>query len=98
MPRLESSQTMRSLCTQVPDSLNRFLQQPDVDVLTFETVIVIEPVRADERQADNSILCDDLFVSFGTDFLAQFGELGPSVTQRDDVFRFDCHHIFCLLH
>jgi hypothetical protein len=92
MPRLELGQTKRSLRLQVSDSLNRFLQQTDVNVLTFETVIVIESVCVDERGAAAPVLRDDFFASFGVDFLAELRELGSSMAQRDDIFGCNCHY------
>jgi hypothetical protein len=58
-----------------------------MDVFPLQSMIVIEPFRIDEGCAAFTVLCDDLLAAFGLHLLHELRELGPSTSERHDIFR-----------
>lgn len=47
------------------------VEQGEMDMLSLEAMIVVQPVRIDERSTAFAVLGDDSLVTFGADFIDQ---------------------------
>ena len=75
MPGLQLGKADGLAFLQIVDSPNRLVQKRHMNVLPFPPVVMIQPVRADERRATLTVPRDDLFATLGADLLHQLGEL-----------------------
>lgn len=60
---------------QIRHALGGFLEQAQVNMLSLQSVIVIESVRIDQHRATAPVFRDELFGPIGTHFLAQLRQL-----------------------
>ena len=47
-----------------------------MDMLAFQTVVVVKPFSVDQSRTTASVCRDDLLTAFGADFLAKFCQFG----------------------
>ena len=62
MTRFELGEAERLACLTIGEALDRFFQQSEMDVLSFQPMVIVQAVCIDERRATASVL--------GNEFLA----------------------------
>ena len=94
MTRFKLGEAESPACLDVGDSLDCFLQEPDVDVLALQLVVIVQAVCVDERHELSATFGDEFFSALGVDFLAEIRQMCAGITKLDAVFRCNCHDVF----
>ena len=79
MPALQLRQREGSPLVEIVETANGLLEKTDVNVLTLETVVMIETFGADQRDAALTVAGDDLFAAAGMHVVAKLGQPCPGV-------------------
>ncbi len=75
MTRCELGEAERLACLDVGEALDRFFQQSEMDVFSFQPVVIVQAVWVDERRAAASVLGNEFLSPCCLYFVAQFCEL-----------------------
>jgi hypothetical protein len=54
---------------------------------TFQTVVILKPIRVNQRRVSFAVFRKDYFPAFLFNLIAEFRELGPRTSQRDNALR-----------
>ena len=81
MPGLELLQSQRPAGMQIVEPAEGFLKKVDMDVLSFEAVIVIEALRVDQRSAAFPVPRDDLLSAALSHLVTERGQTGTRMTE-----------------
>lgn len=81
MTRFELGEAESPACRAVGDSLDCFLQEPDVDVLALQSVVIVQAVCVNERREFSAIFGEEFFSAIGVDFLAEIRQIRSGITK-----------------
>src|SRR3990167_2420370 len=74
----------------IVESLARLIDQQQVNAFALQTVVMVQPLRIDQRHVAFAVLGDD-FLGAGLDFFSQLRKVGAGLRQRNNVVRGNSH-------